>query len=65
MKMAEGKSEPPRHLSYFRQAKDLALGVHPWSKYVPPLLLFLDALLCSLIISKVACEFLPPFRGGL
>jgi alpha-1,3-mannosyltransferase len=54
--MAEEKSEPPRHVAYYRQARDLMLGAHPLSKYGPPLLLFLDALLCSLIISKVACE---------
>jgi hypothetical protein len=55
--MAEEKSEPPRHIAYYRQARDLALGVHPLSKYGPPLLLLFDALLTSLIISKVACEF--------
>ena len=56
-KMAEEKSEPPRHIAYYRQARDLALGAHPLSKYGPPLLLLFDALLTSLIISKVACEF--------
>jgi alpha-1,3-mannosyltransferase len=56
--MTEENSEIPKHLAYYLQAKDLALGIHPLSKYVPPLLLFLDALLCSLIISKVACKFL-------
>jgi alpha-1,3-mannosyltransferase len=58
--MTEEKSEPPRHVAYYRQARDFALGVHPLSKYGPPLLLFFDALLCSLIISKVACKFLSP-----
>jgi len=58
-RMADG-SEPPKHVVLFRQAKDLAMGVHPLSKYVPSFLLLLDALLCSLIISKVACKS-PPF----
>jgi alpha-1,3-mannosyltransferase len=59
--MAEEKSEPSRHVAYIRQAKDLALGQHPLSKYGPPLLLVFDALLTSLIISKVACELLFTF----
>jgi hypothetical protein len=41
-----------------RQAKRLALGEHQLSKYIPPALLLCDALLCSLIISKVACRLL-------
>lgn len=52
----EMAEEQPTHVSYLRQAKDLAIGVHPWSKYVPPLLLLADALLTSLIIYKVACK---------
>ena len=55
--MAEDNPNPPRHVAYYRQAKDFALGVHPLSKYGPPLLLVFDALLCSLIISKVSCKF--------
>jgi len=55
--MAEDKSVPPRHLVYYRQAKDFALGQHPLSKYGPPLLLLFDAILTSIIISKVACQF--------
>ena len=47
----------PRYIAIFRQAKNLAMGEHPLSKYVPPLLLLADALLTSLIISKVACKF--------
>jgi alpha-1,3-mannosyltransferase len=50
------KQEPPRHITLVRQVKSLAMGEHPLSKYVPPLLLLTDALLTSLIISKVACE---------
>ena len=34
------------------------MGEHPLSKYVPPLLLLVDALLTSLIISNVACKLL-------
>ncbi|PMD35860.1 glycosyltransferase family 58 protein [Hyaloscypha variabilis F] len=52
--MAEEKIEPPRRLLYYRQARDFALGQHPLSKYGPPLLLLFDALLTSIIISKVA-----------
>lgn len=54
--MAEVNVEMPRHVAYYQQAKQLAMGVHPLSKYVPPLLLLADALLTSLVISKVACK---------
>lgn len=53
--MAEESIPPVRHISYLRQAKDLAMGIHPLSKYVPPLLLIADAFLTSLIIYKVSC----------
>jgi alpha-1,3-mannosyltransferase len=56
--MVDEKSEPPRHVAYYRQAKELALGQHPLSKYGPPLLLLFVALLTSVIISRVACELL-------
>ncbi|KAH7411067.1 glycosyltransferase family 58 protein [Cadophora sp. MPI-SDFR-AT-0126] len=52
--MASESSPPVRHVSYLRQAKDLAMGVHPLSKYVPPLLLLADAFLTSLIIYKIS-----------
>jgi len=55
--MANENSLPVRHVSYLRQAKDLSMGVHPLSKYVPPLLLLADAFLTSLIIYKVSCKF--------
>lgn len=51
----EQDSAPPRHVAYYRQAKDLAMGVHPYSKQASILLLFLDALLTSLIITYVPC----------
>lgn len=51
------KQKMPRHVALYKQVKSLAMGEHPFSKYVPPLLLLVDALLTSLIISKVACEF--------
>lgn len=56
--MANDTSEkaPPTHVDYLHQAKDLAMGVHPLSKYVPPLLLLADALLTSFVIFKVSCE---------
>jgi alpha-1,3-mannosyltransferase len=57
--MADKKHEAPVHVSYIRQARDIALGVHPWSRFGPPLLLLADAVLTTLIISKVACKFLP------
>ncbi|KAL2070736.1 hypothetical protein VTL71DRAFT_13762 [Oculimacula yallundae] len=52
--MSNDDSPPLRDISYSRQAKDLAMGVHPLSKYVPPLLLLADAVLTSLIIYKVS-----------
>jgi hypothetical protein len=51
------KQEMPQHVALYKQVKRLAMGEHPLSKYVPPLLLLADALLTSLIISRVACEF--------
>ena len=42
-----------------KQAKGVAMGTHPLSKYVPAALLLVDALLCSLIISRVSCESFP------
>ena len=60
--MAE--QEPPWHIVLYRQVKSLAIGEHPLSKYVPPLLLLVDALLTSLIISKVACKFLSCWADG-
>ncbi|CZS89168.1 related to mannosyltransferase [Rhynchosporium agropyri] len=52
--MSNDSSPPVRQISYYQQAKDLAMGVHPLSKYVPPLLLIADAFLTSLIIYKVS-----------
>jgi hypothetical protein len=49
----------PSHTTLYRHAKDFALGEHPLAKYAPPVLLLLDALLCSLIISKVSCKLRP------
>ncbi|KAF4636277.1 hypothetical protein G7Y89_g1808 [Cudoniella acicularis] len=46
--------EPPRHIALYRQVRDFAMFAHPLSKYGPPALLFVDALLCSLIIYKVS-----------
>ncbi|KAE8447720.1 hypothetical protein EG329_010527 [Mollisiaceae sp. DMI_Dod_QoI] len=48
------EAEPPRHVDYLRQAKHFAMGEHPLSKYVPPLLLLADALLTSYVIFKVS-----------
>ena len=59
------REEPPRYILLLRQAKRLALGEHPLAKYVPPLLLLADALLTSLIISKVACRSLHLTLGGI
>jgi alpha-1,3-mannosyltransferase len=47
----------PRHIALYRHVRDIALFDHPLAKYGPPLLLLADALLTSLIISKVACEY--------
>ena len=46
----------PKRVFYLHQVRDLALGVHPLSKYIPPLLLLFDALLTSLVIYKVPCR---------
>lgn len=57
--MDKESTEPEAALdvSYMRQLKDLAMGEHPlFSRWVPPLLLLADALLTSVIISKVSCE---------
>jgi len=56
LQMANVKA-PPRHIELYRQAKNFALFDHPLSKYGPPLLLLADALLTSVIISKIACKF--------
>lgn len=45
----------PRHVSLYQQAKELAMGHGPLAKFVPPALLALDAVLCSLIISRIPC----------
>jgi alpha-1,3-mannosyltransferase len=52
-------TELPRHVAYYRQAKDLAMGVHPRSKQASIALLFMDALLTSLIITYVSCTMTP------
>ncbi|KAF8854210.1 glycosyltransferase family 58 protein, partial [Acephala macrosclerotiorum] len=48
------EDEPPRQVGYLHQLKDLAMGEHPLSRYVPPLLLLADAFLTSAIIFKVS-----------
>lgn len=50
------ENEPPRQVGYLRQVKQLAMGEHPLSRFVPPLLLLADALLTSAIIFKVSCK---------
>lgn len=59
MEEEETVEELPRHVYYYHQAKDLALGVHPLSHHIPPLFLLFDALLTSLVICKVPCESRP------
>lgn len=54
--MAENKS-PPLYMAVYNQVIDLAMSRHPLSKYVPTLLLLVEAMLCSLIITYVACRF--------
>lgn len=49
-------SESPGQVGYMRQVMDLAMGEHPLSRYMPPLLLLADALLTSAVIFKVSCE---------
>lgn len=50
------RAAPPRHVAIYQQVRSFAMGEHPLAKYASPVLLLLDALLCSLIISKVACK---------
>lgn len=40
----------------YHHVKNLALGAHPLAKYIPPLFLLIDSILCSLIISYVPCK---------
>ena len=52
------REEDTLQVGLYRQAVSLAMGEHYLSKYVPPLLLLCDALLCSLIISRITCKFI-------
>ncbi|CAL3962833.1 unnamed protein product [Diplocarpon coronariae] len=52
--MADPSRKKSSYASYLKQAQDLAMGEHPLSKYVPPLLLLMDAILTGLIIYKVS-----------
>jgi alpha-1,3-mannosyltransferase len=52
-----GGEGTPWYTTLYREARHLAMGEHRSSKYISPLLLLFDALLCSLIISKVPCTF--------
>lgn len=58
--MAKEGASPPLYLVAYQQAKQFALSKHPLSKYGSPLLLLADALLTSLIISKISCKPLFP-----
>jgi len=58
MAVNEGR---PNHVTLYREIKSFALGEHPWAKFASPVLLLLDALLCSLIISKVSCKPAPVY----
>ena len=54
------ENEPAGQVGYLRQARDLAMGEHPLSRFVPPLLLLADALLTSAVIFKVSCKLIVP-----
>lgn len=54
MKMATDND--PLYLQAFRLVQDVATRRHALSKLIPPLLLLLDAALCMVVISKVACK---------
>ena len=54
----EQLSKPPRHVYYYDQAKSLLMGTHPYSKQASVFLLFIDALLTSLIITYIPCKLL-------
>lgn len=51
--------EPAGQINYYQQARDLAMGIHPYSKYASLLLLLGDALLTSLIITYIPCMKIP------
>ncbi|RFU32080.1 hypothetical protein B7463_g4279, partial [Scytalidium lignicola] len=51
--MAQNKA-PPLYMTVYNQVIDFAMSRHPLSKYAPLLLLLVEALLCSLVISFVA-----------
>lgn len=42
----------------YRLALDIATGRHFLSRLIPPLLLALDAMICVVIIQRVACELI-------
>ncbi|KAH8678991.1 glycosyltransferase family 58 protein [Tricladium varicosporioides] len=53
-KVKEIEIEPAMHTELYRQVKSFLLFTHPLSKYGSLLLLFVDALLTSLIIHKIS-----------
>ncbi|KAH8808876.1 glycosyltransferase family 58 protein [Xylogone sp. PMI_703] len=55
--MADKKS-PPLYMTAYNQVVDLAMSRHPLAKYIPPLLILFEALLCSLVISFIPCKYL-------
>lgn len=67
-------SPPPLHTRVVRLGLDVANGRHPLSRFVAPLLLLFDAVLCALVIWRVPCRPTrvsihtparrPPFRSG-
>jgi len=54
------EKEAPIGVVLYHHAKNLAMGNHPLAKYVPALLLLVDSVLCSLIISYVPCKLERP-----
>jgi alpha-1,3-mannosyltransferase len=50
------ENETTIEVSYLRQLKDLAMGEHPLSRFVPPLLLLADAVFTGAVIYTVSCK---------
>lgn len=50
------QTEAPAYARVLDLVSDIATGRHALSKFIPPLLWLVDAVLCGLIVWKVPCE---------
>ncbi len=49
-------NDPPIYMQAFNFALAVANGRHALSKFIPPVLLALDVVLCGLVIWKIPCK---------